>query len=207
MKTLLVNGSPHKGGCTFTALNEVSKSLIKNGIECEIFHIGNDPVRGCSACGRCKEIGRCVFDDDCANELAEKLIKADAMVIGSPVYYAGPNGALCALLDRVFYSRNKAVFAYKPAAAIMSCRRSGATATFDRLNKYFTIHNMFVVSSQYWNNVHGYVPKEVIQDLEGMQIMRQLGENMAYLMKMMENTKGAVEPSAFENRVSTNFMR
>ena len=177
MKVLLVNGSPHKNGCTFTALSEVAKALTQDGIETEFFHIGTGTVHGCTACGACQKLGHCVFTDDPANALSEKMQEADGIVIGSPVYYAGANGALCALLDRAFYSGHG--FAFKPAAAVVSARRSGTTATFDRLNKYFTINRMPIVSSQYWNGVHGHCPEDVMQDLEGLQTMRTLGHNMA----------------------------
>ena len=171
MKVLLINGSPHKEGNTFIALSEVAKTLEANGIETEIVSIGAKAVQGCIACGRCRELGRCVFNDELYNRVREQLEGADGIVIGSPVYYAGPNGSLCALLDRLFYSAGS-LLAYKPAAAVAVCRRGGASATFDRLNKYFTINNMPVVSSQYWNSVHGRTPGEASQDIEGLQTMR-----------------------------------
>lgn len=204
MKVLLVNGSPNKEGCTYTALTEVAGALQKNGVETEIFHIGRKPVHGCIACGRCQEIGRCTFDDDVCNELALRMAEADGIVIGSPVYYAGPNGALCALLDRIFFSSSHR-FANKPAAAVVSCRRGGATAAFDRLNKYFTISRMPVVSSQYWNMVHGFTPEDVRRDLEGMQIMRTLGTSMVWMLKSIREGKQP-EPEQ-EPRVMTNFIR
>lgn len=207
MKVLLINGSPRPDGCTYTALSEVSGSLKKNEIETEIFHIGNAPVYGCSACRLCKEANRCAFDGDCANELAEKMLIADGVVVGSPVYYAGPNGALCAILDRVFFSRPKERFAHIPAAAIVSCRRAGSTAALDRLNKYFTINSMTVIGSSYWNMVHGNTPEQVRQDLEGMQIMRRLGENMAFLMKTMQESKKIIAPGDVEPAIATNFIR
>ena len=183
MKVLLINGSPHAAGCTFTALSEVAGQLKEAGVEVEFFHIGTEPVRGCAACGSCyTKQGACAFNDDKCNELIQKAASADGFVFGSPVYYAGPNGALCALLDRAFYA-GSAVFAQKPGAVVVSCRRGGATAAFDRLNKYLTINQMPVVSSQYWNGVHGNTPDEVKQDLEGLQVMRTLGRNMAWLLK------------------------
>lgn len=206
MNVLMINGSPHKDGCTYTALSEVAKPLNELGIETTIFHIGNQPVRGCIACGKCNKLERCIFEDDKTNECIELMTKADGIVIGSPVYYAAPNGMLCALLDRVFYAKGYA-FAYKPAAAIVSCRRSGSTAAFDRLNKYFTISNMPIVSSQYWNMVHGNTPDEVRQDLEGMQIMRTLGKNMAWLLQCIETAKGKVPFPEKEPRQVTNFIR
>ncbi|GAA0678722.1 MAG: flavodoxin family protein [Clostridium cadaveris] len=204
MKVLLINGSPHKNGCTFTALNEVAGSLNKNGIESEIIHIGTKAIQGCIACGRCRETGKCAFRDEVYNELFEKIQEADGVVVGSPVYYAGPNGSLCAMLDRLFYSGSR-YMTNKPAAAVVSCRRGGASATFDRLNKYFTINQMPVVSSQYWNSVHGNTPEEVKQDLEGLQIMRTLGNNMAWMIKTMKDAKYTLPER--EKRVSTNFIR
>lgn len=206
MNVLLINGSPHKKGCTFTALSEVAGQLEKNGITCTHFHIGIKPIAGCIACGKCAETGLCVFKDDPVNECAALLKKADGLVVGSPVYYAGPNGALCALLDRVFF-RKSDVYALKPAAAVVSCRRGGGTASFDRLNKYFTISQMPVVSSQYWNEVHGNTPAEVLQDLEGLQTMRVLGNNMAWLLHCIEAAKNSVAKPAQEERIYTNFVR
>ena len=203
MKVLLINGSPHKEGCTFTALTEIKNQLENEGIDSEIFWIGNKQVRGCIACLKCgHNNGKCAFDDDPANEIIEKLIEADGVIVGSPVYYAGPNGALCAILDRVFYASG-ANFAFKPAAAIASCRRGGASATFDRLNKYFTISNMPVVSSQYWNMVHGNTPEEVKQDLEGLQTMRTLARNMAWILRSIENNDLPNQ----EDKLKTNFIR
>ena len=205
MNVLLINGSPHKNGCTFTALNAVAGELQKEGIETNIFQIGNKPVRGCIACGKCAN-GTCVFDDDPVNECIGLLKKADGVIVGSPVYYAGPNGILCALLDRVFFHKSDA-YAYKPAAAVVSCRRGGSTAALDRLNKYFTISNMPVVSSQYWNMVHGNTPEEVMQDKEGLQIMRTLGKNMAWLLKCIDHAKGTVPYPDKEKAERTNFIR
>ena len=204
MKVLLINGSPHKEGCTFTALTEIKNQFEKEGIDSEIFWIGNKPVRGYIACLKCGHgDGKCAFDDDPANEIAEKIIESDGLIVGSPVYYAGPNGALCAILDRVVYSSG-ADFAFKPAASIVSCRRGGASASFDRLNKYFTISNMPIVASQYWNMVHGNTPEEVKQDLEGLQTMRTLASNMAWILKSIENTD---LPSHEEEKQRTNFIR
>lgn len=202
MKVLLINGSPHKEGCTYTALNEVAGQLAKEKIETEIFHIGNKPVHGCIDCRRCFSLEKCVFDDDAANSILAKMKTADGIVVGSPVYYAAPNGALCALLDRVFYAGGKFV-AGKPAAAVVSCRRGGASAAFDRLNKYFTINQMPVVTSQYWNSVHGFTPADVKKDLEGLQTMRVLGHNMAWLLRSTANSFSALQ----EERIMTNFIR
>lgn len=202
MKVLLINGSPRKEGNTHIALGEVAKALQKNGIETEIVSIGNKAVQGCIACNRCAETGRCVFNDALYNHIRELLPTIDGIVVGSPVYYAGPNGSLCALLDRLFYSSSH-LLAYKPAASVAVCRRGGASATFDRLNKYFTINNMPVVSSQYWNSVHGRLPGEALQDAEGLQTMRTLGNNMAWLLK---NLAQKPHPQA-EPGIATNFIR
>jgi len=202
MKVILVNGSPKKEGCTYTALIEVASALESNGIETEIFHIGTEPLRGCLGCGKCRDLKRCVFDGDLCNPLAEKIKDADGVIIGSPVYYAGPNGALCALLDRVFFS-NSDNFKHKPAACVVVCRRGGASTAFDRLNKYFTISQMPVVSSQYWNAVHGFTPDDVRRDLEGLQIMRTLGNNMAWLIKCIKSGNPPPEPET--KRFFTSF--
>lgn len=187
MKVLMINGSPHEHGCTYTALREMADTLEKHGIESDIIYLGKTPISGCIACGKCKTTGTCILQDQ-VNEVGEKLDEYDAMVIGSPVYYAGPNGHALAFLDRLFYSHGRKL-AGKPGTAVVSCRRGGATAAFDRLNKYFTISNMPIVSSQYWNQVHGNTPEEVKQDLEGLQTMRTLGENMAWLLKCIEAGK------------------
>ena len=183
MHVLLLNGSPNADGCTFTALSEVAATLKTENVTSEIFQIGKKPVRGCIACGACRERGACAFQDDVLPALVEAVKRADGIVIGSPVYYAGPNGALCALLDRLFFSSG-ALLKFKPGAAVVSCRRGGASASFDRLNKYFTINQMPVVSSQYWNSVHGFTPDDVRKDAEGLQTMRTLAHNMARLLRM-----------------------
>ena len=206
LNVLLINGSPHKNGCTFTALSEVAGQLNKHGIETNIFHIGNDPIRGCQACGKCAQSGLCTYNDDPVNECVGLLKKADGLVVGSPVYYASPNGALRAFMDRLFY-RKSAAYAYKPAAAIVNCRRGGATTAFETLNRYFSISSMPIVSSQYWNETHGTTPDEVRQDLEGMQTMRTLGNNMAWLLKSIENSKQAVPLPIREAPIATNFIR
>lgn len=204
MKVLLINGSPRKEGCTYTALREVADALEATGIETEFFHIGAEPVRGCIECWKCSKLGRCAFDDDVCNTMAERMIAADGIVIGSPVYYAAPAGQLCALLDRVFYAQASAL-AHKPAAAVVNCRRGGASAAFDRLNKYFTINHMPVVTSQYWNSTHGRKPEEVLQDREGLQTMRLLGKNMAWLLKNLE--AGGIAPPEDEPWQMTDFCR
>lgn len=207
MPILLINGSPHPRGCTYTALNIVAAQLEKHGMETKMLHVGNKAMHGCVACGKCAETRRCVFTDDPVNEAIELLCKADGLVVGSPVYYAGPNGALCSFLDRVFFTRNE-LYAFKPAAAVVSCRRGGASASFDRLNKYFTIARMPVVSSQYWNSVHGNTPEEVLRDREGMQTMRTLGDNMAWLVKSIAAGKAAgITYPVMEPWEPTNFIR
>ena len=201
MKVVLINGSPHRKGNTFIALSEVAGALEKEGVQTEIIQLGIKAVQGCIACNKCAELGHCVFQDTLYNQVREALQEADGIVVGSPVYYAGPNGALCALLDRVFYSCSE-LLAYKAGASVAVCRRGGASATFDRLNKYFTILNMPVVSSQYWNSVHGMRPGEATEDAEGLQTMRMLGRNMAWLLKGVKREERP-EP---ELRVMTNFI-
>ena len=205
MKVLLINGSPHANGNTSIALAEVAKTLEAEGIETATVGIGVQPVRGCVACGACRKNNtRCAFSDALYDQL-HAILEAgiDGVVVGSPVYYAGPNGSLCALLDRLFYSSG-ALMAYKPAAAVAVCRRGGASATFDRLNKYFTINNMPVVPSQYWNSVHGAAPGEALQDLEGLQTMRTLAHNMAW---MMRNLAKEPAPKCDEKKLKTSFIR
>lgn len=208
MKVLLVNGSPHKKGCTYTALCEIIKELEKNGIETEIFDIGTEPVRGCSGCGGCaKTGGKCAFGGDAVNALIEKAKTADGFIFASPVHYASPAGALLAVLDRAFYAGSRS-FAYKPAAAVVSCRRAGSTAALDCLNKYFTINNMPVVSSEYWNMVHGAAADDVLSDGEGLQIMRTVGKNMAWLLKCIESGRqSGITPPEAEPKIRTNFIR
>lgn len=206
MKILVVNGSPHANGCTYTALCEVAAALEAEGMETEIFQVGTKPVSGCLGCGACIKTGKCVIDD-VVNEFVEKAKEADGFVFGSPVHYAGASGSITSFMDRAFYGKGS-IYANKPAAAIVSCRRGGATAAFEQLNKYFTISNMPIVSSQYWNMVHGNTPDQVRQDLEGMQTMRTLGKNMAWLLKCIQAGKEAgIEPPAREPKVATNFIR
>ena len=181
MKVLLVNGSQHEKGCTYTALAEVAKALNDNGVETEIFWLGQHQISGCKGCWACKKTKKCVVDDG-VNEFVEKAAEFDGYVFGSPVYYASAAGALVSFMDRVFYSGGKNL-AYKPAAAVVSCRRAGASTTFDVINKYFTINNMPVVGSNYWNEIHGNTAEEAAQDEEGLQTMRILGNNMAWLLK------------------------
>ena len=204
MYALLINGSPHAEGCTFTALAEVAKTLEENGIETEILHIGNRNIRGCVACGSCQKTGKCVFDD-IVNETSAKLEKADAVVVGSPVYYASPAGTLISVLDRLFYSTSAVDKRMKVGASVVSCRRGGNSSTFDVLNKYFTISNMPVAASQYWNMVYGTNAEEVKKDFEGLQTMRTLGRNIAFLVKSIaaEKEKNGLPDS--EPHVFTNF--
>lgn len=208
MKVLLVNGSPHAKGCTYTALAEVGKELEKQGIGTEIFQIGTKPVSGCLGCGVCEKTGRC-FINDSVNEFLDKAMYADGFIFGSPVHYASASGMLTSFLDRVFYANQKTErFGNKPGAAVVSARRAGTTATFDQINKYFTISNMPIVSSQYWNMVHGLTPEDVEKDIEGMQIMRSLGINMAWLLKSIDAGKAAGIPlPKREASIFTNFVR
>lgn len=205
-KILLINGSPHEHGCTYTALKEVADTLAADGVDSEFVYLGTKPVAGCIACGSCAGTGRCAFGDQ-VNEVLEKLDEYDGIVTGSPVYYAGPSGQICAFLDRLFYASGGRM-AGKLAAAVVSCRRGGASAAFDRLNKYFTISNMNVVSSQYWNQVHGKVPEDVRKDKEGLQTMRTLARNIIWNLKNMEAGRAAgVEPPEYEAKEYTNFIR
>lgn len=205
-KILLINGSPHEHGCTYTALKEVADTLAAGGVDSEFVYLGTKPVAGCIACGSCAGTGRCAFGDQ-VNEVLEKLDEYDGIVTGSPVYYAGPSGQICAFLDRLFYASGGRM-AGKLAAAVVSCRRGGASAAFDRLNKYFTISNMNVVSSQYWNQVHGKVPEDVRKDEEGLQTMRTLAQNIIWNLKNMEAGRAAgVEPPEYEAKEYTNFIR
>ncbi|WP_308621185.1 flavodoxin family protein [uncultured Desulfovibrio sp.] len=207
MNVLLVNGSPHPKGCTWTALNEAARQLEKNGVQTTLLQVGSKAVRGCIACGKCRETGYCIFKDDPVNEGIDLLRAADGLIVGSPVYYAGPNATLCAFLDRVFFLK-AAPYAFKPAACVVSCRRGGASASFDRLNKYFTIARMPVVASQYWNSIHGNAPEEAAQDAEGLQTMRTLGDNMAWLLKCIAAGKAAgIMPPTPEPWQATNFIR
>ena len=204
-KVLLINGSPNEFGCTYTALKEVETTLKKHDIETEIIYLGKKPISGCIACGKCRQIGHCVIQD-IVNEVSPKLEECDALVIGSPVYYAGPAGMLCSFLDRLFFS-NPSKMAGKLGAAVVSCRRGGASAAFDRLNKYFSISNMHIVGSQYWNQVHGFTPDDVRKDEEGLQTMRTLGENMAWMLKNIEEgRKNGVKPPVYEEQICTHFI-
>ena len=206
MKVLMINGSPRANGNTSIALNEMKTVFEKEGVDAEIVQVGSEAVRGCIACNRCAELGKCVFDD-VVNKLAVKLSEADGLVVASPVYYASANATLIAVLDRLFYSTSfdKTM---KVGASVVCARRGGCSATFDELNKYFTISNMNVVGSQYWNQVHGFTPEDVRRDGEGLQTMRALGENMAWLLKSIEaGRKAGVAAPVYEERIATNFIR
>lgn len=206
MKVLLINGSPKKNGCTYVALSEVAKSLNENGIGTELMHLGTTPLAGCIDCGVCYKTGKC-FRDDIVNEFAEKTRECDGFIFGSPVHFASASGAITSFMDRAFFISSSQL-RNKPAAAIVSCRRAGATASFDHLNKYFTIRCMPVVSSNYWNMVHGYRPEEVSHDLEGLQIMRVLGKNMSWMLKCIQaGKKAGIEPPGPEEKIYTNFIR
>lgn len=206
-KVLLINGSGNAYGCTYTALSEVAGALEKEGIATEIIQLGKESIRDCIGCGVCAKLGKCVFDDDLVNQVHEKAESADGFVFGTPVYYAHPSGRILSFLDRLFYSGGGA-FAFKPGAAVASARRAGTTASLDVLNKYFTIAKMPVVSSSYWNMVHGNTPEEVKQDLEGLQIMRGVGQNMAWMIKCIEAGKAAgISYPRPEQKVRTNFIR
>ena len=187
-KVILLNGSPHPDGCTATALNEMVKIFEEEGVETEVIQVGGKDIRGCMSCGSCRKLGRCVIDD-LVNEVREKFLAADGMVIGSPVYYGSPNGTLLALLDRLFFSLEGVSKLMKVGASIVSCRRGGITATFDALNKYFLSAGMPLAPSTYWNQVHGFTPEDVMKDKEGLQTMRNLARNMSFLIKVIADGK------------------
>lgn len=203
MKVLLINGSPHEHGCTYTALAEVEKSLNECGVDTEIYWLGNQPVQDCTGCHSCHRRGSCVIEGDQVNEIIEKAKSCDGFVFGTPVYYAHPSGRVLSILNRVFFAGGKTL-AHKPGAAVVSARRGGTTATFDVMNKYFTISQMPVISSTYWNMVHGNTPEDVMQDAEGLQTMRNLGRNMAWLIKCIKES-GIPAPEA-ERAAFTNFI-
>ncbi len=208
MKVLLINGSANVRGCTYTALAQIEQTLNLEGVETEIISLGNKPIRDCMGCQTCrKNGGKCIFEDDIINEVVEKAKTADGFVFGSPVYYAHPSGRLLSAMDRMFYSGGSA-FKFKPATAIVSARRAGTTASIDAISKHFTINCMPIVSSNYWNMVHGNTPEEVLQDKEGLQIMRILGKNMAWLLKCIEAGKASgINRPELEDKIHTNFIR
>lgn len=205
MKVILVNGGPHKDGCTNVALEEVEKTLNKEGIETETLWLGTKPIGGCIGCNVClKNDNKCFMNNDGVNEFIEKAKEADGFVFGSPVHFASASGALTSFLDRVFYGRGK-IFERKTFASVVSCRRGGATAAFDQINKYALMSNMYVVGSSYWNQIHGTNKAEALQDLEGLQTMRNLGKNMAYLLKSIQ--KANLYKTELEKNIKTNFIR
>ena len=206
MKVLILNGSPRVNGNTTIALNELTKTFEAEGVETETMQIGAKVIRGCVACGKCAELGRCVFNDDVVNEIAKKLEEADGLVVASPVYYASANATLVALLDRLFYS-SRFDKTMKVGASVVVARRGGCSATFDELNKYFTLSGMPVASSQYWNSVHGRTPGEAEQDVEGLQTMRTLARNMAFLMKSIALGKEKYGVPQKEAWTPTNFVK
>lgn len=205
MKVLLVNGSSRENGCTSMALKEIKKSLEEEGIETEVIFIGNEPLADCLACRKCKSTGECIMND-CVNEFVHKAKETDGFVFGSPVYYAHPSGRLLTFLDRAFYS-NANAFKYKPAACVLSARRAGTTASFDVINKYFSISSMPIVSSTYWNHVYGSQPEDVLEDKEGLMTMYNLGKNMAWLLKCIELGKDNGIDHPENQKVLTNFVR
>jgi multimeric flavodoxin WrbA len=205
MKVVLVNGSPNKAGCTYTGLSIIKKQLAENGVDAEIFQVGNKPVTGCIGCRSCQKTRKCVFNNDLVNTVAEELRKADGIILGSAVHFASASGAATSFFDRLFYSVGFNTLRLKFGAAIVSCRRGGASATFDQLNKYFTISQMPVVSSCYWNSIHGFTPEDVLKDEEGVRVMRTLANNMAYLIKC-KNAAALPLPEELPP-VMTNFIR
>lgn len=203
-KVILLNGSPHANGCTAAALEEMIRTFESEGIETELIHVGNKDIRGCISCGKCWELGRCVFDD-LVNEVAAKFAEADGLVVGSPVYYASPNGTILAFMDRLFYSTGDINKQMKVGAAVVSCRRGGNTASFDALNKYFTISSMPVASSTYWNQVHGFSAEDVQKDLEGLQTLRNLARNMSFMIKAFADAKNRYGYPELEQKAFTSF--
>ncbi|MBP3479732.1 MAG: flavodoxin family protein [Oscillospiraceae bacterium] len=206
MKVLLVNGSPRQHGCTHTALTEAANALNERGVETEIVWVGNKEIAGCTACGSCRKTGKCIFDD-IVNEISDKLDTYDGFIFGTPVYYGGPSGQILSVMNRLFYS-SAAKMAGKPVSAVVSCRRGGASAAFQQMNMHFMMTNMIVITSQYWNQVHGNTPEEVRQDAEGLQTMRTLAENMTFVLRSIEAGKAAGVPGPnYEPKERTNFIR
>lgn len=205
-KILLVNGSPNEHGCTGTALQELAEELNRQGVETELLNLGKKPMQDCIACFQCQTKGQCVFNDQ-VNEIGKRIDEFGGMVVGSPVYYGGPNGRLTSFLDRLFFSVPDEKFEGMLGAAVVSCRRGGASAAFERLNQYFLMENMTVVGSQYWNQVHGFTAEDVRKDAEGLQTMRTLGQNMAWLLKCMDSgARNGVDKPVHEEKTFTNFI-
>ena len=206
MKVLLVNGSPRQHGCTYTALTEAANALHARGIETEIVWVGNKEIAGCTACGGCRNTGKCIFND-LVNEIIAKLDTYDGFIFGTPVYYGGPSGQILSVMNRLFYAASGKM-AGKPVSAVVSCRRGGASAAFQQMNMHFMMTNMIVITSQYWNQVHGNTPEEVLQDAEGLQTMRTLAENMSFVLRSIEAGQAAGVPRpAYEPKQRTNFIR
>ncbi len=205
MKVVLINGSPRKRGCTYTGLKIIQERLSENQIESEIIHVGNQPIIGCTACQKCKKLGKCFYSDDLVNDTADKIREADGVILGSAVHYASPTGAATSFFDRLFYSMPNEALQLKFGASIVSCRRAGASTAFDQLNKYFTIREMPVVSSNYWNQIHGNSPAEVYQDKEGVQTLQVLADNMAYLIKCCQAAN--IPVPKWQTKELTNFIR
>ncbi len=206
MNVILINGSPKPKGCTYTALNIIADELRLNGIESSIFQVGAKPIIGCIGCGTCVKLGRCQFDDT-VNAAAEACRDADGIIVGSPVHYASASGAVTSFMDRLFYSAGKHL-RYKPAAVVASCRRGGASATLDQLTKHFSFNNMPIISSNYWNMVHGNTPEEVLKDEEGVQTMQILGKNMAWILKSIDCAKkNGIDKPEPEAKIKTNYIR
>ena len=203
-KVLLINGSPRANGCTATALHEMISVFREEGIETELIHVGNKAIRGCVACASCSKLGKCVFDDDLVNETAKKLKEADGLVVGSPVYYGSPNGTILSFLDRLFYSTSFSKH-LKVGAAVVSCRRGGNTASFDVLNKYFSISGMPIATSTYWNQIHGFTAEDAKKDLEGLQTMRNLARNMAFMIRALSDAKEKYGAPMVERGAFTSF--
>lgn len=207
MKVLMINGSPNEKGCTYTALTVIAKELERQGVESEIVWLGKGAIHGCTGCGACRKLGKCVYDDDVLNKIAQKARTADGYVFGAPVHYASPCGAIVSALDRLFMSAGSSM-QLKPAASIVSARRAGTTASYDVLNKYIGINNMLQVPSTYWNMVHGSNAEEVKRDEEGVSIMRAIGSNMAWLLKLLQSVKGTeLEKPEIIQKIKTNFIR
>ncbi len=212
MKVLLFNGSPHKQGCTYTALKEIARTLKEEGIGSEIYHIGSGPLTPCKGCFACASLGKCIIEDDDVNNFAQKCREFDGFIFGSPVHYGAACGGITTFLDRVFFStftsNQSDIFSYKPAAVVVSARRSGATATLDQLNKYLTISGMPIISGRYWNMVHGHTPNDVNQDLEGLQNLRAVARNMAWFLKLKAaGEKVGIQIPEQEDIIFTNFIR
>ena len=206
MKVLLVNGSPHERGCTYTGLSEVAGKLEEEGVETELFWIGTGDIPGCRGCGACRKGRRCVIEDS-VNDIGDRLDEFDGIVFGSPVYYSGPDGQLCSWMDRLFYSNQKRMYG-KVAAAVVNCRRGGDSAALQRMNQYFLMCNMVVPGSQYWNQIHGFTPEDVMKDEEGLQTMRTLAQNIAWVLKCMEaGRKAGISMPVYEKWTPTHFIR